>query len=104
MNPQRDNTSSTPDARRDVAEIGVRLLDDAYLGWLAAETDSGQALHAWSQSTQRNHDDRYLSYRAALDREEAAARDLHRLWQMAEPCRAQFRADPGVGFPVSPRR
>jgi hypothetical protein len=32
----------------------------------------------------------YAAYRAALDREEAAAQDLERLWELAEPCRASL--------------
>lgn len=70
-----------------VATIGVRLLDDAYLAWLSAETECETALQAWFQSTGEAREDRYLSYLAALDREEASARDLERLWQVSEPCR-----------------
>ena len=32
---------------REVAEIGVRLLDDAYMAWLAAESECEQALRGW---------------------------------------------------------
>jgi hypothetical protein len=71
----------------DVASIGVRLLDDAYLAWFSAETECGTALQAWFQSTGEAREDRYLSYLAALDREEASAHDLERLWRLSEPCR-----------------
>ena len=71
----------------NVAEIGVRLLDDAYLAWFSAESESEAALRAWFGSTGSQRASAYLTYRAALDREEAAALDLARLWQLAEPCR-----------------
>lgn len=69
-----------------VAEIGVRLLDDAYLAWFSAESECENALRDWFQATGDRRASTYLSYRAALDREEAAARDLARLWQLATPC------------------
>jgi hypothetical protein len=72
--------------RRDVAEIGVRLLDDAHLGWMAAEVEAEHALHAWFNGAPRHHAAAYLAYRAALDREEAAAIDLQRLTEVAQPC------------------
>jgi hypothetical protein len=71
----------------NVAEIGVRLLDDAYLAWFSAESESEAALRAWFGSVGDLRARTYLTYRAALDREEAAARDLERLWQLADPCR-----------------
>jgi hypothetical protein len=66
----------------DLAEIGVRLIDDAYLAWLTAARDSECAMAAWSEGR-----DSYWAYRAALDREEAAARDFERLSDLARPCR-----------------
>ena len=71
----------------EVATIGVRLMDDAYLAWFSAETECETALQAWFQSTGEAREDRYLTYLAALDREEASARDLQRLWRLSEPCR-----------------
>jgi len=71
----------------DVATIGVRLLDDAVLAWFRAESESEVALQAWFRSTGMRRETAYLSYLAALDREEASARDLERLWQLSEPCR-----------------
>jgi hypothetical protein len=70
-----------------VAEIGVRLLDDAYLAWFSAESECEGALRAWYQAVGSSRGDAYLSYRAALEREEAAARDLERLWLVSAPCR-----------------
>ena len=71
----------------EVAEIGVRLVDAAYMAWLAAATESEQALHAWFNAARGQAATGYYTYRAALDREEAAARDLERLLQLAQPCR-----------------
>jgi hypothetical protein len=78
----------TNNVNTEVAAIGVRLLDDAYLAWFSAETESETALQAWWHSTGANRPIAYAAYRAALDREEAAARDLERLWSLSEPCRA----------------
>jgi hypothetical protein len=69
-----------------VAEIGVRLLDDAYLAWLGAADESSRALRIWFDSAPRNRAATYWSYRAALDREAAAAHDLERLSELAQPC------------------
>lgn len=74
----------------EVAEIGVRLLDDAYMVWFAAECECGQSLRAWFEATWRTRAAAYFAYRAALDREEAAARDLKRLSELAQPCREHF--------------
>jgi hypothetical protein len=70
-----------------LAEIGIRLMDDAYIAWLAAETQASEALSAWFDAGPR-HEHAYHAYLAALDREQAAALDLERLWAVAEPCRA----------------
>jgi hypothetical protein len=70
-----------------VAEIGVRLLDDAYLAWFSAESECEAALRAWYDAAGSSRASAYLSYRAALDREAAAATDLARLWQVSAPCR-----------------
>lgn len=77
----------TGELGRELAEIGVRLLDDAYITWLAAESECEQALRAWLAGPGHNRKEMYYAYRAALDREEAAARDLQRLWELARPCR-----------------
>ena len=83
----------------EVAEIGVRLLDDAYMAWFAAESECEQALRAWFDGTSRNRAEAYFAYRAALDREEAAARDLQRLGELAQPCRDSL-APPEEGVTV----
>ena len=76
----------TENLGREVAEIGIRLLDDAYMTWFAAESECEQALHAWFDGSSNNRAQAYFAYRAALDREEAAARDLRRLAELAQPC------------------
>jgi hypothetical protein len=76
--------------RTDVAEIGVRLLDCAYLVWISAERESEATLHTWFQARGEQRAGAYLSYRSALDREDAAARDLERLSQLVEPCRGSL--------------
>jgi hypothetical protein len=69
---------------REIALIGLRLLDDAYMAWVAAESEAGQALRAWSEEGE--HGAAYQAYRAAVDREEAAARDLQRLHALTAVC------------------
>jgi hypothetical protein len=77
----------TDDLNTELVAIGIRLIDDAYLAWFSAETESEGALRAWWQSRGSSQPGAYAAYRAALDREEAAARDLERLWSLSEPCR-----------------
>lgn len=70
-------------AGRTVAEIGIRLLDDAYSSWLAAESEAAEALSAWLGASGRSREDAYFSYVASVDREHAAAHDLQRLFEIA---------------------
>jgi hypothetical protein len=70
---------------RSLAVIGVRLLDDARMTWVAAEVESEHALRAWFDAGAPEGAGAYLAYRAAVDREEAAARDLHRLSELTQP-------------------
>ena len=65
--------------------IGVRLLDDAHMTWIAAEVESEHALRAWIEAVRSHRVAAYLAYRAAVDREEAAARDLQRLCALTQP-------------------
>jgi hypothetical protein len=76
----------------ELAAIGVRLLDDAYLAWFSAESDTENALRVWRQSIGSARTTAYAAYSAALDREEAAARDLERLWSLSGPCQQSMRA------------
>jgi hypothetical protein len=75
----------------DVSGIAIRLLDDMYDAWSRAQLECHNALRAWLDSGSRldagsrNHV-AYCAYRAALDREEAAAVDLARLSQLVPEC------------------
>lgn len=66
---------------RDVGGIAIRLFDDVYLAWSRAQLECRNALRVWLDSGSRNHA-AYCVYRAALDREEAAAVDLERLFHL----------------------
>jgi hypothetical protein len=76
-------TGQRPRQRLELAEIGIRLLDEAHVAWQRAELECEQALRAWYDGPPRASTELYLSYRAALDREHAAAQDLERLWELA---------------------
>ena len=65
-------------AAGEVGDIAVRLLDDVYMAWSRAQIECHHALRTWLDSGSRSQAI-YCAYRAALDREEAAARDLERL-------------------------
>jgi hypothetical protein len=69
---------------REIALIGMRLLDEAYMAWQVAESDAERALRAWSDDGQ--HRAAYPAYRAAVDREEAAALYLERLHELVQDC------------------
>lgn len=68
-------------------EIVVRLLDDAFQVWRAAATECERALRGWDEDAPRGGAADFWRYTAALDREEAAARDLQRLYESTVPCR-----------------
>ena len=87
--PSQDSTPARPAATRtrarkrpELAEIGIRLLDEAHVAWQRAELECDNALRAWYDGPPRASVDRYLTYRATLDREQAAAYDLQRLWEL----------------------
>jgi hypothetical protein len=73
-------------ASHDLTVIAVRVLDDAHMTWVAAEVESEYALRAWFDAGAPQAADAYLTYRAAVDREEAAASDLQRLSDLTQPC------------------
>lgn len=84
-------------SEHEIAKIGVRLLDDAYTAWRAAEAETAAALRAWFDRTIRDRDAAWTVYQAALDREEAAAHDLQRLTSVTRPCVARLTAEtPGA--------
>ena len=74
----------------DLAVIGVRVLDDAHMNWIAAEVDSELALRRWFEAVAPDRINAYLAYRAAADREEAAASDLERLYAATQACQKQL--------------
>jgi hypothetical protein len=83
---RQDSTPTRSQAtpkRLELAEIGIRLLDEAHVAWQRAELECEVALQAWYERTPRTSGDGYASYLAALDREQAAAHDLQRLWELA---------------------
>jgi hypothetical protein len=75
----------------EIAAIGIRLLEDAHMAWVAAATECSEALHAWFEAPR--YERAYYAYLAALDREQAAAHGLERLATVAEPCRQALVVD-----------
>jgi hypothetical protein len=73
------------DISAELTAIRARPLEDAYLVWFSAEHESGRALRAWLTGTGPGQEAAYAAYRAALDREEAAARDLERRLRAVYP-------------------
>jgi hypothetical protein len=72
--PQTPDTSErSPD--RDVALIGIRLLEDAYVAWAAAASDSERALSAWLEPEARN---RAIAYPASTAPRSTARRRRRR--------------------------
>jgi hypothetical protein len=73
------------DTSHDLVVIGVRVLDDGYMNWVATEVESEHALRAWFEATAAKRGAAYVAYQGAVDREEAAARDLQRLCELIQP-------------------
>jgi hypothetical protein len=87
MTEHTDTTIATAgDTEAEITERRAGTLDDAHLAWFIAESECERALEAWR--TGENADIAYCSYLAALNREEAAARHLERVWRAGE-CRTQ---------------
>ena len=84
------STSINRNTSHELTVIAVRLLDDAHMTWVAAEVDSEHALRAWFDSGTPEAAGAYLAYRAAVDREDAAARDLQRLSELTQPCQKRL--------------
>jgi hypothetical protein len=78
--------------KHDLAVIGIRLLDDAHTTWVAAAVESEHALRAWFDADPPQGAAAYITYRAALDREEAAADDLQRLRELTQPYQESLAA------------
>jgi len=71
------------DALADAATVGTRLADGAYIVWQSAQIECDLALRAWHAAGPGRNATAHVAYRAALDREEAAARDLEELRRLA---------------------
>jgi hypothetical protein len=67
----------------EVAGIGLRLVDEAYMSWRTAQMQCQAALRAWFDARPRDRAEANWVYRAALDREQAAALDLEWLSHLA---------------------
>jgi hypothetical protein len=67
------------------SEQVVILADEAYMSWHAAQIECHQALEAWLTAEAEDRAAANCVYRAALDREEAAARDLEWLSGLSLP-------------------
>ena len=70
---------------RNLGVMGIRLIDDAHVAWMEAEVESEYALRAWLDGPTCDCTVAYLVYRAAIDREEAAARDLRQICELTSP-------------------
>jgi hypothetical protein len=66
----------------EAASIGIRLVDEAYMSWCTAQMQCQDALRAWFDARPHDRAEAICVYRAALDREQAAARDLESLSQL----------------------
>ncbi|MBB4663859.1 hypothetical protein [Conexibacter arvalis] len=67
----------------DLVAIGTRLIDEVFQSWQAAQLLCHEAFHAWCDAAPAQRAGAHAAYRAALDREEAAAHDLQRVTQAA---------------------
>ncbi|MDX6655244.1 MAG: hypothetical protein QOH62_37 [Solirubrobacteraceae bacterium] len=71
------------DALTAVAAVGTRLADGAFHAWQSAHIECDLALRAWDAAGPGRSATAHFAYRAALDREEAAARDFEELCRLA---------------------
>jgi hypothetical protein len=65
------------------ATVSARLADGAYMAWRSAEIECDLALGGWHAAGPGLGATAHVAYRAALDREEAAARDFEELHRLA---------------------
>jgi hypothetical protein len=63
----------------ELLDAGIRLVDEAHASWSMAALQCAEALRSWRDAGPSDRGAANVAYRAALDREEAAARDLERL-------------------------
>lgn len=66
--------------------LSIRRATDLHLAWLDAEDDAHEAYLAWRDGDGEEQADAFAVYVAALDREEAAARELED--EVARVCNA----------------
>ena len=72
-------TLSHDGLRARATKIGAWLADGAYMAWQFAQIECSLALLAWHSAGPASSAAAHLAYCAALDREEAAARDFEEL-------------------------
>jgi hypothetical protein len=68
---------------RELASVEIRLIDEAHMSWCTAQVQCETALRAWFEAGPHDRAEANCVYRAALDREQAAAHDLESLSQLA---------------------
>jgi hypothetical protein len=66
------------------ATVGTRLADGAHAAWQTAHAECDLALRAWHAAAPGRNAAAHLSYLAALDREDAAARDFEDLCRLTD--------------------
>jgi hypothetical protein len=69
----------TKKREEELVDASTLVSGEVYLAWFVAAAESARALRAWLDGSAREHGALYGAYRAALDREEAAACNLQRL-------------------------
>jgi hypothetical protein len=80
----------TSSSGHGVVDVRARLTDEAYIAWRSAESECEQCLRAWFEARATVRRSAFFAYQAALEREEAAARDLELLHAPTQPYRAQL--------------
>jgi hypothetical protein len=69
---------------KESVEAAIRLLDEAFMSWSLACCECRVALQAWFDAPREERAAASCAYRAALDREEAAARYLEHLTTLSQ--------------------
>lgn len=67
-----------------LAAVTACLVEDAYRDWNMAVTEVDRALDAWTKAPAELSSPAEAAYRAAVEQEERAARQLERMLDMAE--------------------
>jgi hypothetical protein len=74
--PRSPALALLPDSSQFAGDALVARDEDLWDAWAFAATDVGHALTEWRAAASGDRDLAYVAYRAALDREEHAARML----------------------------